>query len=321
MDTRFAFEVICALTVQVTILIATTFALQRWVNDSRTGSRLWTACFVCVIGLIAAGLLLPHRRLFGFPSGMSRETLVNYVQWQHGIALTLVTVWLAGVIAIFVRKVSICLRLTRFLNQHCMNIDAEDVLRRVDIRSVDWSHSSKLRLAVSPHIQGPFCWQFHAPVIVLPEFLLNGDETTLRHVLLHELEHLRTKHPMQHFLQSVCATIFWFHPMVALAARRAELNREFLCDELAAKTIGKFSAYLRTLATVAEHSRNLVGCRSVGCSSPSGTLAFGNQESALILRCKRLVQVSNQKAKTTRSRAWISGPSAGWPWALPEYAR
>ncbi|EMI22354.1 peptidase M56 BlaR1, partial [Rhodopirellula maiorica SM1] len=72
---------------------------------------------------------------------------------------------------------------------------------------------------------------------------------------------------MQHFLQGVCSTLFWFHPLVGPAARGAELTREYLCDEVAAKAIGKFGAYLRTLAEVAER------CGSVSCTNvPKGTL-------------------------------------------------
>jgi len=95
----------------------------------------------------------------------------------------------------------------------------------------------------------------------------------------------------------VCSTLFWFHPLVWSAARGAELTREYLCDEVAAKTAGKFGAYLRTLAKVAER------CGSVSCTEvPKGTLAFGNQESALVRRSKRLVELAEGRMKSPRWR-------------------
>jgi bla regulator protein blaR1 len=142
---------------------------------------------------------------------------------------------------------------------------------------------------------------------------------TLRHVLLHEIEHLRTQHPMQHFLQGVCSTVFWFHPMLWIAARDAELTREFLCDEVAAITSGKFGAYLSTLAKVAEH------CGSASCIgtfqetsvvkkavAPKGTLAFGNQPSALIRRSNHLVELACREKPHSRLRGIVAMTGLLW---------
>ena len=294
MDPRFAFEVGCTLCLQISVVIAVTFALQQWVGDARFGCRLWTACFVCVIGLVAAAFLLPHRRLFSFPSDLSRENTLNIVVWQSRLAIGLGIVWAAGVVVSLMQQAMLCGSLLRFLKLGCEAVDGETLLKRVDIEPRD---QAGLQILTSAQIQGPFCWQLHRPVIVLPTFLIDEDETTLRHVLLHELEHLRTQHPMQHFLQGICSTIFWFHPLVWSAARGAELTREYLCDEVAAKTVGKFGAYLRTLAKVAER------CGSVSCTDvPKGTLAFGNQESALIQRSNRLVAVAEGRTSSSRWR-------------------
>ncbi len=300
MDPRFAFEVGSTLCLQLMIVIAVTFALQRWVVDARLGCRLWTACFVCVIGLAAAALLLPHRRLFSFPSGMSREAVLSIVVWQTRITITLAVLWGIGVAVSLMRKTLLCWQLNQFL-RGCDEVDIAALAKAwpddIDASVFQNRRPENLRFLSSPAIQGPFCWQLHRPVIVLPSYLLEEDDVTLRHVLLHELEHLRTQHPMQHFLQCVCSTLFWFHPLVWSAARRAELTREYLCDEFAAKTTGKFSAYLRTLAKVAER------CGGVSCTDvPKGTLAFGNQPSALIRRSNRLVQLAEGEPSPKRWR-------------------
>lgn len=305
MDPRFAFEVEGTLCVQITVVIAATFALQRWIVDARSGCRLWTACFVCVIGLVIAAFLLPHRRLFDFPDALlgerSRESMLGLVTWQARIAIALGAAWGIGVGISLLRRAFLCVGLLRYLKHDCVQLDAEALLERINI---DHQDQSDLSILASDKIQGPFCWQLHRPVIVLPTFLLNDDgddEASLRHVLLHEIEHLRTQHPMQHFLQGVCSTIFWFHPMVWMAGRDAELTREFLCDEVAARTVGKFGAYLRTLAEVAER------CGSVSCTDvPKGTLAFGNQASALIRRSNRLVELASSQSTPSRWRPSVA---------------
>lgn len=298
MDTRFAFEVGSTLCLQISVVIAATFALARRIGDARSVSRLWTACFLCMIGLVAAACLLPHRRMFDFPSGFSRESLLLVVVWQSRIAVVIALIWGMGVAASLLKRATLCVSLMRFLKSDCESVDTVSLLQRVGIAECDQLNPSVL---VSTQIQGPFCWQLHRPVIVLPSFLIHEDVTTLRHVLLHEVEHLRTQHPIQHFLQGVCSTLFWFHPLVWSAAQSAELTREFVCDEVAAKTAGKFGAYLRTLAIVAER------CGSVSCTkTPSGTLAFGNQESALIRRSNRLVKLAGGEVSGSRWRPALS---------------
>jgi beta-lactamase regulating signal transducer with metallopeptidase domain len=294
MDTTHVLEVVATLCVQVSAIIAATFVFQRWLGDARIGCRLWTVCFVGIIAMVAAGLLLPHRRMFAFPFVGARETMQGIIQWQVYLTTAALLVWSLGVALALIRRAMMCWRLTQFLDRRCEELDASEWMQRLDIKT-----DSSIRLLTSGQIQGPFCWQLHRATMVLPANLLGEDTTTLRHVFLHEIEHLRTKHPMQHFLQGVCSILFWFHPAVWAAARGADLTREFLCDEVAAKTAGKFSAYLRTLAKVAER------CGCVSCNDvPRGILAFGNQKSALIKRSDRLVRLAGEQPRIDPVRSW-----------------
>lgn len=296
MQPAFVFEIDCALCVQVSVIVAVTFALQRWLADARGGCRLWTACFLSILAVIAADLLLPHRRLLSLGTNMSRETLVSIILWQGRFVWLLIMFWAIGVAISLGRRSVELIQLMRFLGQSCERVDSESLLNRVGIKNAAiHGHLANLEIRSSSHVHGPFCWQLHRPMIVLPQFLIDEDETALRHVLVHEIEHLRTKHPMQHFLQGVCSTIFWFHPAVWMAARSADLTREFLCDEVAAIAGGRFSSYLRTLVRLAE--RCATDCDA---NSPTGTLAFGNQRSALVRRSDRLVKLAKQTKTSTR---------------------
>ncbi len=67
MDTLLGFETLTAILLQVSLVISATVALQSWVGDARSGCRLWTTCFVILLGLVTASLTLPHLRLWGFP--------------------------------------------------------------------------------------------------------------------------------------------------------------------------------------------------------------------------------------------------------------
>ncbi len=294
MNAAFATEVVTACCVQLTLIVMVTVGLQRWLGDARVTCRLWTTCFLSLLALLAAAMLLPHRRWLAFPESLSHQSVLQIVSWQSSLVAGLLAVWLTGVTVSLLRRGIRCLQLLRFLRTGCQVLTAEQVQALPLAREAS---PGNLQIMTSQMIQGPFCWQLHRPVIVLPDYVLQQDATTLRHVLRHELEHLRTHHPMQHFLQGVCSTLFWFHPAVWLAAGRAELTREFLCDEVAAVELGQFAAYLRTLVTIAEH------CDRGGSHQvPAAALAFGNRKSALIQRSDRLVQLANQTTPRQVSR-------------------
>ncbi len=305
MDASFAFEVGAAICVQVSLVVMSTFAMQYWLGEARSSCRLWTICFVSMLCLIAAALSLPHRRLFAFPTSLTHETLLSLLTWQSHLVAGVSCVWLLGILLLVVHRGVGCLQLVSFLKSRCDTLSTKEMsdlpldLHGHDRHLIEGDRRLEtLRVMVSDQIQGPFCWQLHRPVIVLPRYVIDEDEMTLRHILLHELEHLRTKHPMQHFLQGLCSTIFWFHPAVWLAAHRAEMTREYLCDEVAAIAGGKYSAYLRTLVKIAER------CGNVSCTNlPRGTLAFGNRKSALVRRSDRLVKLAQQPPKVTRHRS------------------
>ncbi len=282
MDPSQVFEVAASLCFQLAIVVSATFALDRWLDDARAGCRLWTLCFVGIVGLIAAAVLLPHRRLFDFPLIGDSNTVLAIITWQATLTSIMMAIWLMGVAFLTIQRLWQCWKLSQFL-QHCDALDAETWKIRFGL-----DLAPNVRLLVSDKVHGPFCWQLHQPTIVLSKQLVDESDATLRHVLLHEISHLATQHPMQHFLQGVCSTIFWFHPAMWAAAAGAHLNREFLCDEVAATSSGRISDYLRTLARVAE-------CCGTSSSSnaPIGTLAFKNPRSDLLKRSDRLVNLAS----------------------------
>jgi beta-lactamase regulating signal transducer with metallopeptidase domain len=71
------------------------------------------------------------------------------------------------------------------------------------------------------------------PTLLLPEGLSEGfapDE--LRHVILHELCHLRRHDIAVNWLLAAVQALHWFNPLVWFAISRIEEERELACDEL-----------------------------------------------------------------------------------------
>ncbi|MGB0578787.1 MAG: M56 family metallopeptidase [Limisphaerales bacterium] len=93
----------------------------------------------------------------------------------------------------------------------------------------------------------------------------------LQAVLAHELGHIKRRDPLAQLLvQFVCA-IYWFNPLVWIAARQIESDRERACDDLVLNHGVKASDYAQHLLEVVTgcNEDRLTACASVGMARPS----------------------------------------------------
>ena len=67
--------------------------------------------------------------------------------------------------------------------------------------------------------------------ILLPSAAGNWDPAVLRSVVLHEHCHLLRRDPLIEAICSVVCSVYWFHPLVWLAARQMRRERELACDD------------------------------------------------------------------------------------------
>lgn len=61
----------------------------------------------------------------------------------------------------------------------------------------------------------------------------------LRHVLAHETAHARHLDPLWSLLRSVCLAVYWFDPLVWIAAAVSKADGELACDEAAIQALGE----------------------------------------------------------------------------------
>jgi beta-lactamase regulating signal transducer with metallopeptidase domain len=89
------------------------------------------------------------------------------------------------------------------------------------------------RLLVSSQTKMPFACGVLSATIVLPDEC-EGWSLDRRHaVLLHELAHVRRKDLLGHMLGRLVCAVYWFHPLVWMAATRLRSESERACDDLA----------------------------------------------------------------------------------------
>lgn len=66
-----------------------------------------------------------------------------------------------------------------------------------------------------------------------------NDSEKLRHVLAHEATHARHLDPLWALLRCVCLTVYWFDPLVWVAAVCSKTDCELACDESVLKELGE----------------------------------------------------------------------------------
>ena len=66
-----------------------------------------------------------------------------------------------------------------------------------------------------------------------------GDARRERHVLAHELTHARHLDPLWGLIRCLCLTIYWFDPLVWIAAHASRSDCELACDEGALRRLGE----------------------------------------------------------------------------------
>ena len=116
--------------------------------------------------------------------------------------------------------------------------------------------SEKNRVYVSSAIASPCLFGLFRPAIyVTPEAA--QDKAQLRHVLIHEKTHIRHLDPVWTLLRAVCLIVYFFDPLVWLAAYLSEIDGELACDEGALAVLGEDerSAYGETLLALAAMRR------------------------------------------------------------------
>lgn len=110
---------------------------------------------------------------------------------------------------------------------------------------------------ISPGVFSPCLTGLFRPVIYLTPASAR-DSQQLKHILTHEVTHLRHGDHIWSFLRCLCLCIYWFNPLVWVAAILSKRDCELSCDESALKQLGDTERipYGETLLQIITHSHS-----------------------------------------------------------------
>ena len=116
------------------------------------------------------------------------------------------------------------------------------------LSTVDFPAESLIPVKVSLILSSPCLFGLFRPTIYLTP-ACTEDDRHLRHVLIHEQTHLRHCDHIWAWVRCLCLCIYWFDPLVWVAAYLSKRDCELACDEAALKILGEEErlAYGRTL--------------------------------------------------------------------------
>ena len=145
---------------------------------------------------------------------------------------------------------------------------------------------------ISPGVDTPLVTGLLRPVVLLPanrfEALTDREQQM---AICHELAHVKRADLWLGCVPALAERLFFFHPLVRLAAREYALSREAACD----------SAVMDTLEVAPQDYGRLL--LALGVSRPrTGLTAAGAAWSFPNLK-RRIAMLQNQSARSTRSRA------------------
>ena len=187
------------------------------------------------------------------PSTTVGEEPVRWRLTSDWTALVL-PVWLSGVGAVLI-LLAVGLARIMWLDRVTRPVQDEAWLILVEELSLELGLHRHVRLLQAQGPAMPMTWGIRRPAILLPAEADAWSAERRRDVLLHELAHVKRHDFMIQLIARIACAVYWFHPLVWLAATRLREERERACDDHVLRAGATPSAYATHLLDIARGLR------------------------------------------------------------------
>jgi beta-lactamase regulating signal transducer with metallopeptidase domain len=240
--------------VEGTLLALTVWLLLRLLPRRNSGTR-----FIVWFSTLLAIAVLPFLHGLGRTTGLVSSPARS--SSSHGL-FTIPASWAVYAFSVWVSiafaglaRVAAGLWHVHKLRKSCLPVDPEILGPEIQEIVARFHESRPVLVCVSSKLDVPTAVGFLNPAILLPAWLLEEISTTeLKHVLLHELAHLRRRDDWTNLAQKIVKAVLFFHPLVWWIERRLSLDREVACDDAVLVQTASPRVYARCLTRVAEKS-------------------------------------------------------------------
>lgn len=170
------------------------------------------------------------------------------IVWTLGEIL--LAVWLAGVVLVLATFVVARVQVGR-LARRATPVTSPEWLGLRDLLSAELDLDRHVTLLVLDGAAMPMTWGTWRPVILLPSDADQWPAARRHDVLLHELAHVERRDCLTHLVAVGATALYWFHPLVWVAARGLRVERERACDDRVLAAGARPSEYAEHLLEIA----------------------------------------------------------------------
>ena len=187
------------------------------------------------------------------------------VRWQLTSDWTALVfpVWLGGALVVFI-LVMVAIARIAWLDRVSARVLDEQWLLLVEDLSRELGLTRHVRVLQAKGPAMPMTWGIRRPAILLPAEADAWPVERRRDVLLHELAHVKRHDFLIQLIARIACAVYWFHPLVWLAATRLREERERACDDHVLRAGAIPSAYATHLLEIA---RGLRAARATSLAS------------------------------------------------------
>ena len=194
----------------------------------------------------------------------------DFAPGARGAGWWLGAVWAAGLVFVLGLYGVGALRVAR-IARHARPLRSADWLALQSSLAAGLKLRTPVRLLAAPGPAMPMTWGTRRPIVLLPSDAEQWPDTRRRDVLLHELAHVARRDCLTQLVAVCACAVYWFHPLVWVAARRLRVERERACDDRVLAAGATPSAYAEHLLEIARTLRagTMTGLASVAMARPS----------------------------------------------------
>mgnify|MGYP003835835393 FL=1 len=179
--------------------------------------------------------------------------------WLRGVTLwyVLSILWITGALGVLLWTVYRALMFKRKIQEGC-GVTDDAILEQIKAYKEDIGIKKTIRVIQCHCVDTPAIFGYRRPYLLLPmDFLKKIKKDTLRHVLFHELCHIRRQDILTGYIWLIAKALHWFNPFVWAAYRLYRDDMELCCDRMVIRHLkdGEAYAYSQTLIDMVRSSK------------------------------------------------------------------
>jgi TonB family protein len=207
--------------------------LAAWAARSASADlrhKIWLGALIAVAALLVPVPMAEPGRLSALAVGVAAKAGLghgagsfSWIKWALGL-------WAAGAVAVGMSTVVGILRLARITAK---------------------ARPEFSNILASQQVSTPLTWGAFRPVILLPDYALDWPSEKRDWAIRHEQAHIARRDWLWQIFAQAVTCVFWFHPLVWLAAARLRNEAEFAADDAVLATGADAAGYASQLVEVA----------------------------------------------------------------------